>query len=696
MVGVGLTSKDVAQLASTAELMDRLWAPCRMGCPVHADVRLYLECIAQGRFIDAVDVIRRHLAFACVCGRVCHHPCEANCRRSDVDSAVAIRELKRFVAERAGGKAPTVHKAAAQNRQAVAILGAGPAGLAAALELAKEGYRPTVFEKHPRGGGIPATSIPVYRLPRDVVQMDVDWICAHGVKLVTGVEIGKDKTIDQLLAEGFSAVLVATGLSRSRPLPMPGDEGPGVLGALEFLTAAAFERPPALGKDVLVIGGGNVAVDAARMAVRLGSQRVRMMCLETREEMPAFPWEQTEALEEGIAFLHRRGPTEVHRSSGRITGVSTRLVTRVFDENKRFDPRYDDSDTSKVDCDTVILAIGQAADFGFLAGGRVGRNARGLLEYDPATCQTNVPAVFAAGEIVTPPGSVVEACASGRRAAKAVDLFLRGQPVVLDDSLPPYIGKIDSVTGDLVRKVRREPVAAEPPEVRKTCFAEVDHSYRPSAALHESRRCMGCGSGAEVLTDKCATCLTCLRVCPFDIPQVTDVARIDPALCQACGICIAECPANAIVPRGRAPDWIGKLTADALAQSRNNPRIVAYVCGHLGNEDDWLGRSEGAPGVREIYLPSMGAMSTGDLLRAFEQGADAVFLVTCQDAAERYPSATVRLRKRAAQARVMLKAAGIKGDRLQMFELTRFGRSAVRETLTEAAARLTAAKSKTK
>jgi NADPH-dependent glutamate synthase beta subunit-like oxidoreductase/coenzyme F420-reducing hydrogenase delta subunit len=670
--------------------MDRLWAPCRFGCPVHADVRLYLECVAQGRFIDAIDVIRRHLAFACVCGRVCHHPCEANCRRLDVDEALAIREMKRFVAERAGGKGPTVHKAAAQNRQAVAIIGAGPSGLAAALELAKAGYRPTVFEEHPRGGGIPATAIPIYRLPRDVVQMDVDWICAHGVKLVTGVEIGKDKTIDQLLAEGFSAVLIATGLSRSRPLPMPGDQGAGVLGALEFLTAAALDRPPALGKNVLVIGGGNVAVDAARTAVRLGASRVRMMCLETREEMPAFPWEQTEALEEGIAFIHRRGPTEVHRSAGRITGVSTRLVTRVFDENKRFDPRYDDSDVSVVDCDTVILAIGQAADYGFLTSGRVGRNARGLLEYNPATCQTNSPAVFAAGEIVTPPGSVVEACASGRRAAGAMDLFLRGQPVVLDDSLPPYIGKIDQATGQKVRKVSREPVPTEPPEVRKKCFAEVDHSYRASAALHESRRCMSCGAGAEVLTDKCAACLTCLRVCPFDIPAVTDVARIDPALCQACGICIAECPANAIVPRGRAPGWISKLTADALARCQNNPRIVAYVCGYQGSEDDWLGRSEGVPGVQEIYLPSMGAIATGDLLRAFEQGADAVFLLTCQDAAERYPTATVRLRKRAAQARVMLKAVGIRSDRLAMFELTRFTRPAIRETLTEAVAKMQA------
>ncbi len=690
----GLTSKDLAELSATTELMDRLWAPCRYNCPVHADVRLYLECLARGRFVESIDVIRRHLAFACVCGRVCHHPCEANCRRNDVDSAVAIRELKRFVAERAGATGPTVHKVA-QDRQTVAIIGAGPAGMAAALELARRGYRPTVFEKHPRPGGIPATAIPVYRLPRDVVQMDVDWICAHGVKLVTGAAIGEGKAIDQLLSDGFAAVLIAVGLSRSRELPMPGGDGPGVHGALEFLTAVAFERAPKLGRDILVIGGGNVAVDAARTAARLGAQRVRMMCLETREEMPAFTWEQAEANEEGIAFIHRRGPVEVKRKSGRIAGVTARLVTRVFDEAKRFDPRYDDSDLIGVDCDTVLIAIGQAADYGFLAGSSVHRDSAGRLAYDPATCQTNVPAVFAAGEIVTPPGSVVEACASGRRAAEAMDMFLSGRPIALDDSLPPYIGTITPQTGEKVRKVCREPVPTELPEVRKTGFAEVDHSYRVAAALREARRCMGCGSGAEVLTDKCAACLTCLRVCPFDIPAVTDVARIDPTLCQACGICIAECPASAIVPRGRQPGWVTQLTTTALGRA-NGGKTLAYVCGHYAGEDDWLGCSESVEGVTEVLLPSMGAVATGDLLRAFEHGAEAVFLLTCQDAVERYPTATFRLRKRVAQARVMLKAAGIKGNRLQMFELTRFTRSAIRDTLAEAAAKLAGAKGKAK
>lgn len=689
MSDVGLTSAELAKLSSTTELMERLWAPCRFGCPVHADVREYIEAAAKGNFVEAIDIIRRNLPFAAVCGRVCHHPCEANCRRNDVDQPIAIREVKRFVAELAGAKGATVRKAASQDRQKVAIVGAGPAGLAAALELAKWGYRPTVFEKFARGGGIPATAIPLYRLPREVVQIDVDWICAHGVKLVTGVEIGRDKTIEQLRSEAFAAVCIAAGLSRSRPLPMKGGDGEGVHMALEFLTDAVAGRAPKLGKDVLVIGGGNVAVDAARTAVRLGAGRVRMMCLETREEMPAFTWEQAEAIEEGIAFIHRRGPVEVRRAGGWITGISARRVTRVFDENKRFDPQYDDSDVISVDCDTIIIAIGQAADYGFLAGSGLKGDSRGRFEYSQATCQTSLPDVFAAGEIVTPPGSVVEACASGQRAARAMDMYLRGLPVVLDDSLPPHIDKIDQETAELVRKAVREPVPTEPPETRKACFDEVDHSYAPWGALREARRCMNCGAGAEVLTDKCAACLTCLRVCPFDIPVVTDVARIDPALCQACGVCIAECPANAIVPRGRQPGWIAKLAADALAKA-DGSKIVAYICGHQASSDDWLGRSSPADGVKEIYLPSMGAVATVDLLKAFVNGAEAVFLVACQDAAERYPTATVRLRKRVAQVRVMIKAAGIKASRLQMFELTRPSRSAIRETLAEAAGKLAA------
>jgi NADPH-dependent glutamate synthase beta subunit-like oxidoreductase/coenzyme F420-reducing hydrogenase delta subunit/Pyruvate/2-oxoacid:ferredoxin oxidoreductase delta subunit len=683
---VRLTSKDITDKPSAAaELMEREWAPCRYNCPVHADVRAYLEHIAQGRWGEAVDTIRRHLAFAAVCGRVCHHPCEANCRRGDLDSAVAIRELKRFVAELQGAAGATVHRAARQDKARVAIVGGGPAGMAAALELAKLGYRPTVFERFPRAGGIPAIAIPEYRLPREVLQIDVDWICAHGVELVTAATIGKDKTIDQLRGEGFRAALIAAGLSAGRDLPIPGAPREGLLGALEFLTDLGLGRRPRIGDDVLVIGGGNVAVDAARSAVRLGAGRVRMMCLETRAEMPAFEWEQREAEEEGISFIHRRGPAEALTANGRIVGIKARKVTRVFDELKRFDPRYDDTDLIETACDTLIIAIGQAPDYGFLNGSGVRLDARGRLEHNPATCQTNVPDVFACGEIVTPPGSVVEACASGRRAAKAIDMYLSGKPVVLDDSLPPFIDKVPASTAEKVRKVIRQPVSAQPPEMRRTNLEEVDHNYNESAALREARRCMSCGAGAEVLVDKCAACLTCLRVCPFDVPVVTDVARIDSDRCQSCGICIAECPANAIVSRSREAGWIARRTAAALEKLGDaGPRIVAYLCGHVATAAQWRGEDPSSDRTAEVYLPSLSALSTLDILRAFENGADAVLVAAPQDSAERYPQATKRLRKRVAQARKLLKEIGLKKSRIQLFELTRPSRSAIRETLATA------------
>lgn len=253
MRGYDLTSRDVTNSSGAAELMEREWAPCRYNCPVHADVRRYVELVGQGQWQESIDVIRRHLPFAAVCGRICHHPCEENCRRNDVDNPVAIREVKRFVAEYCGSKGLTVNKAAAQNKAGVAVIGAGPAGMSAALELAKLGYRPKVFEKFPVAGGISATAIPKYRLPSHVVQIDIDWILAHGVELQTNIEIGRDKTVDDLLDADFEAVLIATGLAKSRMLPIPGSDHKHVLAVMEFLTNLAFGKKVSVGDRKSVV-----------------------------------------------------------------------------------------------------------------------------------------------------------------------------------------------------------------------------------------------------------------------------------------------------------------------------------------------------------------------------------------------------------------------------------------------------------
>ena len=689
MPDIDLTTGDLGQLASTCELMDREWAPCRYNCPVHADVRAYIELAARGQWQAAIDVIRERLPFASVCGRICHHPCEADCRREGVDEAIAIREVKRFVAEHQGAEGATVRKVK-QDKARVAIVGAGPAGMAAALDLAKLGYRPTVFEKFPVAGGIPATAIPKYRLPRNVLQQDIDWICAHGVEVKTGVEIGRDKNIEDLLAEGFEAVLIATGLAKSRMLPLPGGDHKRVYAVLQFLTDVAFDRKVEVGQDVLVIGGGNVAMDAARTAVRLGAKRVRAMCLENDEEMPAWSWEKQEALEEGVTFIHRRGPVEVLVDNGRITGLRHRKVTRVFDDEGRFAPEYDDSDVDTVECDTVIMAIGQMADTGFIKGSGLESDDRGSLKYNPATHQTSRPNVFACGEIVTTPGSVVEACASGQRAAGAIHMYLSGRPVVIDDSLPAYIEVIAPETAEKVPKVQRGAVEARPADVRKKDFGEIDYNYSAEIAMGEARRCMNCGGGAEVLVDKCAACLTCLRVCPFDIPAVTDVARISSTLCQACGMCIVECPANAIVARS----WdVKALVAETAAKiaATDGRRIVAYVCGHHAPAAAWSGSLEDRiPGVTEIYLPSMSRLGAAQILHALENGADGVIVVSCRLGADRYPGAVERVGKRVAQVRDMLAEIGISAEKVQLVEQASEGRQAMRAAMAEAAEKIAA------
>ncbi|MBN1942686.1 MAG: FAD-dependent oxidoreductase [Phycisphaerae bacterium] len=688
MIDGDLTTRDLARLKSTAELMAREWAPCRNGCPVHADVRAYLQCIAEGDWRAAIDVIREQLPFAAVCGRVCHHPCEDNCRRQDVDERVAIRELKRFVAETQGATGCTVNKPKKQDKARVAVIGAGPAGLSAALELAKLGYRPTVFEKASVAGGIPATTIPRYRLPLEVVRIDVDWICAHGVEIVTGVEIGKGKTIARLRGDGFEAVVIATGLASSRSLPIPNADHKDVHLVLDFLQAVSAGEAPNVGQNVLVIGGGNVAMDAARSAVRLGAKTVRAMCLENEEEMPAWSWEQEEARDEGVEFIHRRGPVEIIVKDGKIVGMKARRVTRVFNEQKKFDPQYDDSDVIDVACDTVIFAIGQMADLGFIEGGELAAE-RGRLTYTAATHETSVAGVFACGEIVTPPGSVVEACASGRRCAKAVDQFLSGKSIQIDDSTPPVIDTIPEATAEKVLKVDRVTVPTDAAEKRKTNFEQFEHTLDEAAVLREARRCMGCGGGAEVIVDKCAACLTCLRVCPFDIPVVTDVARIESDKCQACGICIAECPANAIVPRSRAVDELVRRTAAALAKTPKGKKIIAYIGGFRCTADEWMGRSEPIPGVAELYHASTSRLGVPELLHALEAGADGVVVVSCPDGTDRYPTTATRTKKRVEQARELLGEIGLSPEKVQLAETADKGRDAVREAIREAVVKIT-------
>jgi ferredoxin len=320
-------------------------------------------------------------------------------------------------------------------------------------------------------------------------------------------------------------------------------------------------------------------------------------------------------------------------------------------------------------------------DLGFLAGCDVKPDANGRVTFgiNKATHETALPGVFAAGEIVTPPGSAVEACASGQRAAKAIDMFLSGRAIVLDDATPPYIGTIPAATADKLVRQDRNTVPTEPADVRAKNWCEFEHTFAEPTALAEARRCMSCGSGAEVLVDKCAACQTCRRVCPFDIPNVTDVARIDSALCQACGLCMAACPANAIVPKGWPPHALRDRVKAAVAKLPAGKKVVAFINGFHADGASWTGTSANpAPaGVAEIYVSSVSKLGPSEILAAIEAGASGVLVVTEPNDADRYPTTTRKAQNYVRQTRTLLKEAGLNPDMAQLAIRSGTNRAAV-------------------
>jgi len=664
-----LSADECAQLENYKELLKLEWPPCRAACPVHTDIRGYLEAIAGGRYSEALATIREVLPFAGVCGRVCHHPCERECRRNDVDAAPHIRNLKRFVAEYDYPEPPEIEPPV-QDKEKVAVIGAGPSGLTAALDLAKLGYKPTVFEKHPVAGGMLATGIPSYRLPREVLQKDIDYILAHGIELKTEVEVGKDITIEKLREDGYKAIIVAVGLSKSVSLPIPGAEAEGVHLTVPFLREVAFGRKPQIGKDVVIIGGGNVAVDVARCALRLGAERVRMVCLENEEEQPAWPWEIEEAEEEGIETIHRRGPKRIVEENGKVKGIEFKKVTRVFDEQGRFSPEYDESDVLALECDTVIFSIGQRSDNDFAEGSDIRFTDRGRLVFDNETAQTSARDIFACGEVVTGPGAAVQAVANGHRVAKAVAQYLQGKPIELSEDEPPTIGKLEERIIKEIPKAERVEIPMAPPEERKKNFDQVELGLSEENALYEARRCMNCGAGPVVIYTKCASCQNCRHVCPFDIPVVTDIARMYSNLCQGCGICATECPANAIIMAGFEPREIKNRTDEALANLAGaEPKLVVFASRHRAPAELCRGEHPECPaGAQEIYMPSLSMLDLTDILYAFEQGADGVLVLSCGEGGDRYPGVDERIRKRVDRAADLIEETGIDKERLRLVE----------------------------
>jgi formate dehydrogenase beta subunit len=645
----------------------RPYSPCRAACPAHTDVQAYVGLIAQGRYTEAFEVITSVNPIASVCSMICHHPCEQACRRCAIDEPLAIRHLKRFAIERSLDYRRNKRRLVAKTKgKSIGIIGSGPSGLAAANDLANFGYNVTIYERHPVLGGMLASAIPPYRLPREVLREDIDDVISKGIDVKTDCEIGRDIRFDDITKK-HDSVLIAIGLSKSRSLNVPGENGPGVLLAIPFLEDVAFGRKPELGRKVLVIGGGNVAMDVARTARRLGAKDVSMVCLESAEEMPAWKWEVDEALDEGIRINHRWGPKAVIRKGDKVSGLEVVKVKSVFDQNGRFNPSFDNEVTTVLDADTIIITIGQMSDLSFLKDSAVKLDERGRVVWDPATQMSSVRGVFISGEVVTGPGSAIAAVANGHRAAIAIHLFCQGENI--EGKLPDQEKeKINQMPADLVGKIEKEPrreIKHLAPEVRCDSMVHFEIGYDEEEALREAGRCRGCGGGAIVDQNKCMACLTCMRVCPYGAPVVTSVSEIRPEYCQACGLCAPECPGQAISMvsydvreiRNNMSKVVGTINPE-----RQDPAIVAFVCTHhVGVFGFDLPKN-----VRSVPVHCTSRVDVLDMLKAFESGADGVAVVRCDDRTCKYRDVDGRVDARVRRVRGMLEMLKIGAGRIEI------------------------------
>jgi len=475
-----------------------LVSPCQHSCPVGVDVPRYVAAIAEGDYGGAVDIIRERNPFPSVCGRICHHPCESHCRRGELDRPVSIRALKRFAADwyfehEPPAPAPFLRT----RRERVAVIGSGPGGLACAFFLAQQGYGVKVFEALPVAGGMLTVALPEFRLPRAVIEREIDDLVARGIEIECDAPVADGHGVDDLLREGYSAVFIAAGATRSRPIGIPGEADglEGLLSGLPFLEDVRLGRPVQVGRRVAVIGGGNVALDSARTALRLGAREVRIFYRRSREEMPVSDAEYDQAREEGVEVEFLVAPTSIVDDDGRVSGLHVvRMDLGEPDASGRRRPVPRPGSEGAVEADTVIVTVGQEPDLGFLAGDGIAQTRWGTLKVDPNTLATNVPGVFAGGDCVTGPGMVIDAIAAGRRAAVAIEKYLAGDdsPVDLCDRRtgPPAAGG-PAVEGGETLEPRRDPPLLDVP-LRCLCFDEVELDYEEADARREAGRCLRC------------------------------------------------------------------------------------------------------------------------------------------------------------------------------------------------------------
>jgi formate dehydrogenase (NADP+) beta subunit len=612
--------------------VDRDWLntnfPCMMACPAHTNAGRYVALIAEGRFEEAYRIARDPNPLASICGRVCAHPCETACRRGTIDKPIQIRALKRFLTERFGPESRRRVDVRPPSRDKVpykvAIIGAGPVGLSAAHDLALLGYSVTIFEAAPVAGGMLYLGIPEYRLPRSVVEAQVREILETGdITLKLNQACGRDFTISEL-RRNFHAVLVAVGAHRSRDLTIPGVDLDGVHKGIDFLLNVNLGYKFTIGKKVVVIGGGNVAMDVARSAarevlrqhevptdavpaeqniaavathemvdvslsaLRMGASEVHIVSLERRQEMPAALEEVEEAEAEGIILHPGFGPNRILGRDGRVTGLETLDTKWVFDDNKRFNPAFFENSERVLECDSVIMAIGQSPNLSFIRPeDDIRISPRGLVAVDRSSLMTSAPGVFAGGDCAFGPRLIIDSVGDGKRAAIGIDEYLRGgehtAPIVEVEVLPRY-----QMLPDFMN-ILRQPVPMLPID-RRTGVTEVETGYDEQTAIAEAQRCLRCWintvfEGSAEDGTECVLCGGCVDVCPEHCMQLVTLDRIefspdtcdlvaanpqlhdfelsdvapnelgtiigsamlkDETRCIRCGLCAARCPVNTI------------------------------------------------------------------------------------------------------------------------------------------------------
>jgi formate dehydrogenase beta subunit len=588
--------------------------PCRTACPVRTNAGAYVRAVAAGDTERGYRIARAPNPLASICGRICAHPCETKCRRGTIDEPISIRALKRTLTERHGventlGERPPALKPlqlapkGPDGAARVAVVGAGPAGLSCAHDLALLGYRVSLFDAAPVVGGMLYQGVPEYRLSRDLIRAEVDQILALGVELTLDWRLGRDSTVAELRHQGFAAVFLALGASRGRELNIPGRDLDGVINGVDFLLNANLGYRVTLSERVIVIGGGNVAIDvartalryaaeeqsgpsdgaesraqtfgydnqfidAARTALRLGARHVQLVSLESRRQMPAAPDEVRDAEEEGITLLPGLGPKAILGSEGRVVGLQTLDVASLFDANGRFNPTFVPGTERRLDAETIILAVGQQPDTRCLeADAEIEITKRGLVAVDPRTLATKMPAVFCGGDLAFGPRIVIEAEADGKRAALAIHELLGGGIVPRGHARfrPIELNR----ASDHYDRVPRQAVPALPVS-RRTGFREVEEGYSELQARLEASRCLSCHVETIFDSERCILCSGCVEICPEACLTLVPASQLrsrpeidalgdavgteaetgaivkDESRCIRCGLCAERCPTRAI------------------------------------------------------------------------------------------------------------------------------------------------------